>query len=141
MNHCASDQGDLLALVVVVEDDDDLRRLLVRRLTRAGHVVESASDGAEGLTVIKAVKPDAAIIDWMMPRMAGVEVVQRMRNDEGLAHVKVLMLTARSQESDRLRALSAGANDYLVKPFAAVELLESLATILAESPALSSKQS
>lgn len=110
--------------IVVVEDEVDLNRLLVRRLTRLGHEVLGAADGLEGLDLIRTCTPDVAIVDWMMPRMGGLEMIQRLRELDSAITTRFLMLTARSQGNDKERALAAGANDYLVKPFAAAELIE-----------------
>lgn len=76
--------------------------------------------------MMKANPPEIAVVDWMMPRMGGIELIQRMRQEPTLASVKILMLTARSQEGDRIRARTAGADDYLVKPFAAADLLSKI---------------
>ncbi|MBC9954457.1 response regulator [Leucobacter sp. cx-42] len=113
--------------IVVVEDEVDLNRLLVRRLTRLGHEVLGAADGLEGLDLIRTSTPDVAIVDWMMPRMSGLEMIQRLRELDPNTTTRFLMLTARSQGSDKERALAAGADDYLVKPFAAADLVSKVA--------------
>lgn len=110
--------------IVVVEDEVDLNRLLVRRLTRLGHEVLGASDGLAGLDLIRTSTPDIAIVDWMMPRMGGLEMIQRLIELDPAIPTRFLMLTARSQGSDKERALAAGADDYLVKPFAAADLID-----------------
>lgn len=75
---------------------------------------------------MKEFPPAIAVIDWMMPKMSGIELIQRVRQDPELSGIKILMLTARSQEGDRIRARNSGTDDYLVKPFAATNLLASL---------------
>lgn len=75
---------------------------------------------------MKEHPPAIAVIDWMMPKMSGIELIQRVRQDPELSAIKILMLTARSQEGDRIRARTSGADDYLVKPFAATDLLASI---------------
>lgn len=108
--------------VVVVEDDDDIRMLIVKRLERAGHEVRSAADGVEGLEVIRDRMPDVVVLDWMMPRLDGLGVAEQLAA-EGAARPRILMLTARNQQSDIDRALSAGVDDFLVKPFLGPDLL------------------
>ncbi|TXK17756.1 response regulator transcription factor [Homoserinibacter sp. GY 40078] len=122
-----------MARVVIVDDDQDLRRLLERRLVREGHDVVTAADGIEGLALIREYQPDLVVLDWMMPRMNGIEVTQLLRDnpDSGGEGVRILILTARSQESDVVRALSAGADDYLVKPFSSTELAARVSSLLA----------
>ena len=118
--------GNTLTRIAVIEDDADLNRLLCRRLSRADYEVHSAADGVVGLALMKEFPPAIAVIDWMMPKMSGIELIQRVRQDPELSGIKILMLTARSQEGDRIRARNSGADDYLVKPFAATNLLASL---------------
>jgi DNA-binding response OmpR family regulator len=111
-----------MASVVVVEDDDDIRLLIVRRLERAGHEVRAAADGIEGLDLIKEQKPELVVLDWMMPRLDGLGVAEKLAAD-GSARPRILMLTARNQQADIDRALAAGVDDFLVKPFLAPDLL------------------
>ena len=115
-----------MARIAVIKDDADLNRLLCRRLTRADYEVHSASDGVAGLAMMKEHPPEIAVIDWMMPKMSGIELIQRVRQDPELKSIKILMLTARSQEGDRIRAFTSGADDYLVKPFATSDLIASI---------------
>lgn len=108
--------------VIVVEDDDDIRTLIVRRLERAGHEVRSAADGVEGLELIHERMPELVVLDWMMPRLDGLGVAEQLAADGG-ARPRILMLTARSQQSDIDRALAAGVDGFLVKPFLGPDLL------------------
>lgn len=108
--------------VVVVEDDDDIRALVVRRLERAGHEVREAVDGVEGLEMIHDRMPDVVVLDWMMPRLDGLGVAERLAADGG-PRPRILMLTARHQQSDVDRALAAGVDDFLAKPFLGPDLL------------------
>lgn len=112
-----------MADVLVVEDDEDVLALLVHRLKQAGHEVSQASDGEAGLSAARASIPDLVVLDWMMPRRSGLEVCFELRADPAFAKTRILMLTARAQEQDIERALAAGANDYVVKPFSSRELL------------------
>jgi DNA-binding response OmpR family regulator len=109
-------------LVLVAEDDEDIRALVRHRLSRNGFEVVMARNGEEALRLAEERPPDLAILDVRMPRMDGLEVVQRFRADPRTARVPVLLLTASVQEADVVRGLEAGADDYLWKPFSPQEL-------------------
>lgn len=119
-----------MSRILIVEDEPDVLLLLENRVRGAGHDVQSASDGERGLELALAEEPDLIILDWMMPKLDGIEVLERLRADEVGGGIKVLMLTARSQQNDVDRAFAAGANDYIVKPFSSRELVERIATLL-----------
>lgn len=111
-----------MAQVLVVEDDPDVAGLIEHRLKAAGHTVTVEADGEAGLVAARELRPDLIVLDWMMPKMSGLEVCVAVRADAHLADTRILMLTARAQEADIERALSAGANDFVVKPFSPREL-------------------
>lgn len=115
--------------VVAVEDDDDIRMLIVRRLERAGHDVRSAADGIEGLELIRESMPDLVVLDWMMPRLDGLGVVEQLAAD-GAPRPRILMLTARNQQNDIDRARAAGIDDFLVKPFLGSDLLAAVDALI-----------
>ncbi len=115
--------------VVAIEDDDDIRMLIVRRLERAGHDVRSAVDGIEGLELIRESKPDLVVLDWMMPRLDGLGVVEQLAADEA-TRPRILMLTARNQQTDIDRARAAGIDDFLVKPFLGSDLLAAVGALI-----------
>src|SRR5580692_12313494 len=110
--------------VLVAEDDEALRSVLERGLQRAGYVVDAVADGYEALEYFKAYDYAVAIVDWRMPKMSGIELVQSLRRSG--AGVPVLMLTARDMPSDRVLGLDEGVDDYMVKPFDFPELLARL---------------
>jgi DNA-binding response OmpR family regulator len=110
--------------VLVAEDDDALRSVLVRGLQRAGYVVDSVADGATALAYARGYDYEVALLDWRMPVLSGIEVVQALRR-VGVG-VPVLMLTARDMPKDRVLGLDGGADDYMVKPFDFPELLARL---------------
>ena len=114
--------------VLVVDDEPAVRRALERALELEGYVVEQASDGEEALSCIKHSIPDVVILDVLMPNLSGLELCRRLRS----LHISlpVLMLTARDAVSDRVEGLDAGADDYLVKPFALAELLARVRALL-----------
>ena len=116
--------------ILVVEDELDLQRALVRALRDEGYAVDSANDGEDGFFNAKNTNYDAVILDVMMPRMDGWEVIKQLRK---IKRTPVLMLTARDQSRDRVKGLDSGADDYVVKPFDLPELLARLRAIIRRS--------
>jgi two-component system response regulator MprA len=114
--------------VLVVEDDPDVRAALTRALSFEGYEIETASDGGKALAAVDEAEPDAIILDVMMPFVDGLETARRLRA-HGYA-TPILMLTARGEVGDRVDGLDAGADDYLIKPFALEELLARLRALL-----------
>ena len=117
--------------VLVVDDDPAVRDSLARTLRFEGHEVETAADGREALSAVAAREPDAMILDVSMPVLDGLQTCQQLR--AGGILVPVLMLTARDSVGDRVAGLDAGADDYLVKPFALQELLARLRALMRRS--------
>ncbi|HEY8285071.1 MAG TPA: response regulator transcription factor [Chloroflexota bacterium] len=113
--------------ILVIDDDPRITSLLQRALRFAGHTVREAADGPQGLTLAAEHPPDLVILDVMLPGMDGLTVCRRMRL---LGDVPILMLTARDDIPDRVLGLDAGADDYLVKPFAVEELLARVRALL-----------
>ncbi|HAJ38181.1 MAG TPA: DNA-binding response regulator [Chloroflexi bacterium] len=109
--------------ILVVEDDRRIRDLLRRGLIFEGYTVDTAEDGETALRVARELPPDAVILDIMLPKMDGLEVCRRLRS---ASNVPIMMLTARDSVPDRVTGLDAGADDYMVKPFAFDELLARL---------------
>ena len=105
----------------MAEDDEGLRSVLVRGLNENGYVVDATADGADALRHLDVYDYDVAVLDWRMPRVSGLEVLQRLRRRR--SSVPVLMLTARDTPAERVMGLDEGADDYLVKPFDFGELL------------------
>ena len=118
-------------VILCADDDEDILALVALRLTRAGYEVRTARDGASALANAREHRPTLAILDVMMPRMGGIEVVAAFRADDELRDVKVILLSARVQDSDRERGLDAGADTYLAKPFRFEELEETVSQLLA----------
>ena len=110
--------------VLVVDDDPVIADLVAFRLTRLGLDVSVETDGQAGLAAARELRPDLVVLDWMMPRMNGLEMCAALRADpdESLARTPVLLLTAKAQEPDLERGFAAGATDYIVKPFSPREL-------------------
>jgi DNA-binding response OmpR family regulator len=118
-------------LVLCADDDEDILALVTLRLTRAGYEVLQATDGAQALELAHERRPALAVLDVMMPRRTGLEVLQELRADEATLGIPVILLSARAQETDVEGGLVAGANAYLAKPFRAAELVEKVGELLA----------
>jgi DNA-binding response OmpR family regulator len=110
--------------VLIIEDDRSMAELLKKGLEEENHVVSVARDGAEGLELSEAYQFDVVVLDWMLPRMDGLEVARRLRKNGG--STPILMLTARDAVPDIVKGLDAGADDYLTKPFSFAEFLARL---------------
>ncbi len=106
--------------VLVVEDDPKISSFVVKGLKQSGFAVDSASDGEEGLLLARATKPDVVVVDVMLPRLDGLSLIRRLRQD-GI-QLPVLILSAKASVDDRVTGLQAGGDDYLTKPFAFSEL-------------------
>jgi two-component system phosphate regulon response regulator PhoB len=116
--------------VLVVEDEDALATLLKYNLDKEGHEVAVASDGEEALVTIDERLPDLVVLDWMLPKVSGIEVCRRLRQKSETRNLPIIMLTARGEESDRVRGLDTGADDYIVKPFSMSELAARVRAVL-----------
>jgi len=124
--------------VLVVDDDVKLLKMLQRTLAYEGLQVVTASNGEEALNQLDVSKPDLLIVDWMMPKMDGLTLVQELRAEKNPA--MVLMLTARDALENRVEGLESGADDYLVKPFAPVELVARVHALLRRTDSKSAKE-
>jgi two-component system phosphate regulon response regulator PhoB len=125
------------ARLLLVEDDRVLADLLVWHFERERFEVRTTANGEEALLLAAEVPPDIVILDWMIEGLSGLEVCRRLRRGAATAKVPIIMLTARADESDRIRGLDTGADDYLTKPFSPRELLARIAAVLRRArPAL-----
>ncbi|MGZ3305121.1 MAG: phosphate regulon transcriptional regulator PhoB [Asticcacaulis sp.] len=116
--------------IIVAEDEDALSTLLSYNLEKEGYEVGHAADGDEALVMISERLPDLLVCDWMMPKVSGIEVCRRLRSQGNTRNLPIVMLTARSEETDRIRGLDTGADDYVVKPFSMVELVARIRAVL-----------
>ncbi len=116
--------------VLVVEDEPAILTLLRYNLEREGFSVSEARDGEEALTQLEERRPDAVLLDWMLPLVSGIEVCRRIRRAPAWRDLPVIMLTARTEEGDRIRGLDSGADDYVVKPFSPNELIARLRAVI-----------
>jgi DNA-binding response OmpR family regulator len=116
--------------ILIVEDERDLAELVAINLERAGYKPHQAHDGRQGLEAARTLAPDLILLDVMLPELAGTEVAQRLRLDPTTAHIPIIMLTAKASESDEVVGLSAGADDYVTKPFSLSVLLARIESVL-----------
>jgi DNA-binding response OmpR family regulator len=116
--------------ILIVEDEKDLVKLLRYNLEKEGYQVVSATDGEAALEAFKKEKPDFVILDWMLPKLDGMQVCRMLRAQ---SKTPILMLTAKKEEMDRVLGLEMGADDYLTKPFSVRELMVRIKTILRRS--------
>ena len=118
--------------VLVVEDDVDIQDIVISVLSRDGYQVLTEGNGDAGLAAALTQQPDLVILDWMMPGLTGVEVCRAMRADPRTKDIAILLLTSRAQEADIDQAFTAGADDYMVKPFRGRELVSRVQTLTAK---------
>ena len=109
--------------ILVVEDEQAQRLILQHNLEEAGYEVVTAEDGEVGLEHIKDYKPDIIVLDWMMPKLSGIELCRQIKSASNTKKTPVIMLSARSEEVDRIRGLEIGADDYISKPYSIKEIL------------------
>jgi DNA-binding response OmpR family regulator len=117
-------------LVLCADDDEDILSLVSLRLRRAGYEVVTAADGDEAVERARTRRPAVAVLDVMMPKRTGYEVLAELRADEALCGMKVILLSARVQEGDVARGMDAGADAYLAKPFKAQDLVSKVKELL-----------
>jgi two-component system, OmpR family, phosphate regulon response regulator PhoB len=119
--------------ILIVEDDSDIALLLAYNLEAEGYVVESVERGEEAELRLAESTPDLVILDWVLPGVSGLEICQRLRARETTRTLPVIMVTARGEEVERVRGLSVGADDYVVKPFSVPELMARVRALLRRS--------
>jgi two-component system, OmpR family, phosphate regulon response regulator PhoB len=120
----------MTAHILIVEDEAALVELLRYNLEKEGYRVTVAVDGEEGLSAIEDSKPDLVILDWMLPLVSGLELCRQVRRKRATRTLPIIMLTARSEETDRIRGLEIGADDYITKPFSPSELMARVRAVL-----------
>jgi two-component system phosphate regulon response regulator PhoB len=125
--------------ILIVEDDEKLSELLTWLMTREGFGTRTTDDGEEALHLAQRAVPDAILLDWMVKSVSGIDVCRRLRQMSSTAGVPIIMLTAKSEEEDRIRAFETGADDYVTKPFSSRELVARVNAVLRRNrPALAS---
>ena len=108
--------------IMIIEDEDNLQTILQYNLSQQGYTVASVMDGKKALPEIQKEQPDLILLDWMLPNVSGVEICKRVRQNQDLKHIPILMLTARGEVADKVSGLSVGTDDYMTKPFSLDEL-------------------
>ncbi|NRB02107.1 MAG: phosphate regulon transcriptional regulator PhoB [Rhodobacteraceae bacterium] len=116
--------------VLVVEDEPAQREVLAYNLEAEGFAVSRAQNGDEALLLVQEDMPDIIVLDWMMPNLSGIEVCRRLKTRSETRSIPVIMLSARSEEVDKVRGLETGADDYVVKPYSVIELMARVRTQL-----------
>ena len=119
--------------ILIVEDEEDLRIVLQYSLQKEGFTVHTTSNGDEAITLCEAIKPDLVILDLNLPDMSGIDVCLSIRSTPSIANMAVLMLTAKTQEQDRVKGFEVGADDYVPKPFSTKELILRIKALLRRS--------
>ena len=119
--------------ILVVEDEIDVALLITYNLEAEGYLAESVTRGDEAELRLAESTPDLLILDWMLPGVSGIEICRRLRAREATRTLPVIMVTARQEESERVRGLAVGADDYVVKPFSVIELMARVRALLRRS--------
>ncbi len=119
--------------ILIVEDEAPQAEMLSYNLEREGYRTRVASDGDEALAVTSEEAPDLVVLDWMLPVVSGIEVCRQLRRRVDSKHLPIIMLTARGEETDRVRGLDSGADDYMVKPYSPGEMVARIRASLRRS--------
>ncbi|MFT4744740.1 MAG: adenylate cyclase [Nitriliruptoraceae bacterium] len=123
-----------LKRVLIVDDEPDVLLLCRVNLEFEGYHVTTAADGQEGLATARSLQPDVVLLDVMMPKMDGWQVLEAIKADEVISDIPVVMLTAKVQDEDQIRGWSAGAAEYITKPFSPLSLSQVIAGVIANDP-------
>ena len=116
--------------ILIIEDERPIREMIAFGLRRAGFEVSEAADSQAARRLVADRQPDLMLIDWMLPDMSGLELTRAFKREEGTRHVPIIMLTARSEEGDKVAGLNSGADDYITKPFSPRELTARISAVL-----------
>ena len=125
--------------ILIVEDEAPLLTLMRYNLEKQGFTVEEATDGQEALLRVAEARPDLILLDWMLPAMSGLEVCRQLRRRPNTRDLPIIMVTARTEDQDAVRALDTGADDYIAKPFAMESLLARIRALLRRSGSVPEK--
>ena len=119
--------------ILLIEDEPDVRTMIKFSLERVGFIVHEADTAESGLDKLNGRLPDLLIIDWMLPSMSGLDLIRRLRQDKHTAKIPMIMLTARGEESAKIKSFDSGVDDYLTKPFSPKELVARIKALLRRS--------
>jgi two-component system phosphate regulon response regulator PhoB len=126
--------------ILLVEDEPAISDVVKYNLERNGYRVRGAPDGDEALLMIKEEKPDVVVLDWMLPSISGLEICRALRRQKETQNIGIIMLTARGEETDRIRGLDSGADDYVSKPFSPSELVARVGALLRRTQPLANNE-
>ena len=129
-----------MSLVLVVEDEEALAMLLSYNLEKEGYEVATVANGLNAVSEVERLLPSVIILDWMLPEISGIEICKLIRSKPDIKNIPIIMLTAKSQEEDKIKGLSAGADDYVTKPFSVPELMARVKTNMRRAPLFEEKE-
>ena len=129
-----------MSLVMVIEDEEAISLLLSYNLEKEGFEVATVSNGMNAVSEVERLMPSVILLDWMLPEISGVEICKLIRSKPDIKNIPIIMLTAKSQEEDKIKGLGAGADDYVTKPFSIPELMARVKTNLRRAPLFEEKE-
>ena len=129
-----------MSLVMVIEDEETLGLLLKYNLEKEGYKVSIVDNGLKAISEVERLHPSVIILDWMLPEISGVEICKLIRSKPEIKAIPIIMLTAKSQEEDKIKGLSSGADDYVTKPFSIPELMARVKTNMRRAPLFEEKE-
>jgi len=116
--------------ILIIDDEIHIVELIKFNLENSGYEVDFSYDGLDGYLKIKQDKPQLVLLDWMLPNISGIDMLKKIRSDQSLSNIPVIMLTAKNMENDKIEGLELGADDYITKPFSIKELLARISSVL-----------
>lgn len=129
-----------MSLVMVIEDEEAISVLLGYNLEKEGYEVAVVANGLNAVSEVERLMPSVIILDWMLPEISGVDICKLIRSRPDIKNIPIIMLTAKSQEEDKIKGLSAGADDYVTKPFSVPELMARVKTNMRRAPLFEEKE-
>ena len=129
-----------MSLVMIIEDEEPLAMLLSYNLEKEGYEVATVSNGLNAISEIERLMPSVILLDWMLPEISGIEICKLVRSKPDIKNIPIIMLTAKSQEEDKIKGLGAGADDYVTKPFSVPELMARVKTNMRRAPLFEEKE-
>jgi two-component system phosphate regulon response regulator PhoB len=129
-----------MSLVMIIEDEDAISMLLSYNLEKEGYEVSTVTNGLNAVSEVERLTPAVIILDWMLPEISGIEICKLIRSNPDIKNIPIIMLTAKSQEEDKIKGLNAGADDYVTKPFSIPELMARVRTNLRRAPSFEEKE-
>lgn len=129
-----------MSLVMVIEDEEAISLLLSYNLEKEGYSVATVANGLNAVSEVERLMPSVILLDWMLPEISGVEICKLIRSKPDIKNIPIIMLTAKSQEEDKVKGLGAGADDYVTKPFSIPELMARVKTNMRRAPLFEEKE-